>query len=605
MPKKRLRQKNNIATTWNLNLLLVNPTDKSLLIDIKRSTNAVEKFRKKWGHRKDYLGSAKVLRQALDDYENLQKKWGVGGKANYYLELAYSLNQNDPKLKAIKNKVNEVANTNTTLIQFFDINLARITPTKQKLFLRSKLLAPYKHYLERVFAEGKYFLSEKEERILVLKSQVSHSNWTNMVSGLLAKEEKQIPVDGKKAIKNFSELVGLISSKDKATRDSAARGLNEIFERHVEVAEHELNSVLQNKKITDHLRRFKRPDLARHLSDDIESFVVDVLVGEVTRRFDLPQRYYTLRARIFGKTKIHYHEKQVEYGKVDKKYSFDKGVKIIKKVFGQLDPEFEEIFKSFVSQGRVDVFPKKGKRGGAFAIHNLQTQPTYLMLNWTDRLDDVKTFAHELGHGINYEMIRKKQNTLNFGAVLSTTEVASTFMEDFVNEELAKSLDGEEKLSLMISQFDDDAATIFRQVAFYNFERELHEIFREKGYLSCIEIGKLFTKHLDAYLGKSVLTRGYENWWVYVSHFRRFFYVYSYANGQLISKALQAKVRQNPKFITSVKTFLSTGLAESPQETFAKMGINISKRKFWQLGLSEIEKNLDDLESLAKSLGKL
>ena len=106
-----------------------------------------------------------------------------------------------------------------------------------------------------------------------------------------------------------------------------------------------------------------------------------------------------------------------------------------------------------------------------------------------DKLRDVLTLAHELGHGINNELIREKQNALNFGTPTSTAEVASTFMEDFVLQEILRGSDDELKLVIMVMKLNDDVSTIFRQVACYTFEQELHKEFRQRGYLSKKELG--------------------------------------------------------------------------------------------------------------------
>ncbi|MBI3592133.1 MAG: oligoendopeptidase, partial [Nitrospirae bacterium] len=232
--------------------------------------------------------------------------------------------------------------------------------------------------------------------------------------------------------------------------------------------------------------------------------------------------------------------------------------------------------------------------------------PTYILLNHTDMLNDVLTLAHELGHGINNELIRKKQNALNFGTPTSTAEVASTFTEDFVLQEILKKADDRLRLAIMVKKLNDDVSTIFRQAACYQFEQELHHEFRKKGYLSKEEIGKLFQKHMSAYMGDYVeQSAGSENWWVYWNHIRYFFYVYSYAGGLLISKALQNSVKEDPKFIGKVKEFLSAGLSDSPKNIFKKLGVDITDKGFWDKGLDEVESLLMETTQLAKRLGKI
>jgi len=267
----------------------------------------------------------------------------------------------------------------------------------------------------------------------------------------------------------------------------------------------------------------------------------------------------------------------------------------------ELDPEFGRIFAHFVKNGRIDAFPRKGKRGGAFCSYDRLPTPVYILLNHTNKLTDVMTLAHETGHGINDEIMRQKQNELNFGTPTSTAEVASTFMEDFVLQNLLQGANEGERFAGMLSKLNDEMSTIFRQVAFYRFEQQLHSAFREKGYLSAQEIGEIFRSHIAAYMGEQT-AEGSDNWWMYVGHFRYFFYVYSYASGLLISKSLQNSVKESPESIANVKTFLATGLSESPTNIFGRMGVDITDRTFWERGLQEVDTLLTETERLAKRI---
>ena len=601
------KSKKPLQTNWNLTPLFKSDIDPAIAKSRIASEKSVTKFVKKWKDRKDYLTNPSVLKEALDEYEYWIKNFGNNSKEQYYFDLKLSLNQNDPNLKAKNTHANELGNKLQNEMLFFELNVGKIDKKSRKEFLSNKLLSPYKHFLEALFIHADHWLSEPEEKIMNLKSEVSHEKWTLMTAGLISKEERKVLDDnGKSKMKNFSEILALVNSQNKKIRDSSAQALNEIFLNNLDVAENEINAVLLNKKINDEIRKYPRPDSARHLGDDIETEVVDTLVNTVTNRFEIAQRFYKLKTKLLGLPKLQFHERNVSVGNIDKLYTFDKSLDIIGRVFKNLDEEFYNIFDKFIYESRVDVFPNKGKRGGAFATYRLPTLPTYILLNYNERLDDILTFAHELGHGINFELVKKSENGINFGTPTSTAEVASTFMEDFVLEEIRKDADDELKLSINVMKLGNDISTIFRQVAFYNFEAELHNNFRAKGYLSKEEIGKLFQKHMSSYMGSAVeQSEGSENWWVYVSHFRYFFYVYSYASGLLISKSLQSEVKNNPKFIFKVKEFLSTGVSDSPKNIFAKLGIDITDKKFWEKGIAEIENLLAETESLAKKLGKI
>ncbi len=589
-------------TVWKLQPLFIGDSDPLMAKQRVLIERKSYEFIDTWKDRSDYLDDPAILRRALDQYESWKRLYGSDGNEGFYFWLRTQQDQNDPKLKAKFNKIEEFSKKIENDIQFFYLRIARIKPEIQQKFLVYDGLAKYRHFLQRIFAESRYHLSEAEEKILNLKSATSYANWTKMTSGFLSKEERSVITEnGVRRVKPFTEIIALMNSKDKRVRDTAARAFNDILQKNAEVAEAELNSVLANKKTDDELRGTPRPDALRHLADDIDSEVVDTLISSVAARFDIPSRFYALKAKLIGVKRLEYHDRNVEYGDVSRRYPYAKAVNLVYGVMNGLDKQFGDIFAGFIKNGQIDVYPRKGKESGAFCIHHLISQPTYILLNHAGKLHDVLTIAHELGHGVNNELIREKQHALDFGTPTSTAEVASTFMEDFVLEEILRSANDELRLAMMMQKLNDDVSSIFRQVACYRFEQELHAAFRAKGYLSKGDIGKLFQKHMASYMGKAVeQSAGSENWWIYWSHIRYFFYVYSYASGLLISKSLQNSVKKDPAFIIKVKEFLSAGLSESPKNIFKKLGIDIGNKHFWDIGLGEVEKLLHETEMLAK-----
>lgn len=593
--------------TWNLTPLFSGDEDKLIEKEIKVIEEMTDSFVAKWRNNEKYLTNESILLESLNDYEEWETRCSGGGAVGYYFWLRTQQDQNDPKIQAKYNKITSKAIELGNKVTFFILNIANIDLSLQKQFLKSPLLKDYRHFLERVFIEKKHLLSEKEEAIMSLKSPFASEQWESMTSKFIHKEERVIlNKEKRKEKKSFEEIISLTANEDKSVRDMAAKAFNDVLDKYKEVAECEINAILGNKKVDDELRHFSLPESNRLLSDDMEQEVVNTLIDVVSSNNNIACEYYNLKARLFGVTKLSYHERNMEYGNVSSSFGFKEGVSIVEKVFSDLDTEFKDIFNRMLKNGQVDVFPKKGKCGGAFCIGFTKMFPTYVLLNYTDDLKSVTTLAHEFGHAINDELIKKSQNSLNGGTTLATAEVASTFMEDFVLQELLLKATDEEKLSIYMNKLNEEISTIFRQVACYKFERELHDEFRKKGYLSYKDIGKIFQKHMGAYMGDSVeLSKGSENWWIYWSHIRTFFYVYSYANGLLISKAMQFKVKENKEFVQKVKEFLSAGTSLSPKKIFSNMGIDITDRNFWLEGIKEIKTLLTETEKLAKKLKKI
>jgi oligoendopeptidase F len=572
--------------------------------DRKNYEIAINMFVSKWKNRDDYLEKPEKLLEALTDYNKLQRDFVSGGKEGYYYWLKQELNENDLEIRAKLNKIEEFVKIQNNKLNFFQINLGKINKNKQKEFLESDLLKEYSNFLKQIFVNSKHILNEKEEEIIDLKSTSAYSSWIRLVSSLLAKETRIIKIEGKNVEKNYSELLSLMKSRDKNIRDLSKKQFEEILSKYSDIAEAELNAILEDHKTNDYLRKFSRPDSERIVQDQIDEKFIDELIEAVSSKFELSKKFYELKSKLFQQEKIGYHERAASYGKIDKKYTWENSKELVRKILNKLDKEFLEIFDEFLEKNRIDVFPKKGKRQGACCIHNSIKLPTYILLNHTENLDDVTTIAHEVGHGINNEFIRKKQKAINFSTSMATAEVASTFMEDFVLEEILKQVGDEEKLTILMQKLDSDIATIMRQISCYLFEKDIHEIYRKEGYLPKNKIGEIFKKRMSNYMGDFVDTSDCHNWWIYWPHIREFFYVYSYASGLLISKAMQEKYKEDDSFIEKVKEFLSTGTSKTPRETFKKMGIELNK-DFWNKGLNKVEKLLDETWILAKKLGKI
>ena len=594
-------------TTWNLTPLLTGDTDPRIPQFEKDVEAAALTFTNKWKERQDYLKDPLILKEVLDEYETFNRDFGTSGQIGYYFHLRITQEQDNPEVKAGFNKAHEFNVKIYNLIQFFELRLAAIPAKELSVFINHPALALYKHFLETLLANAPYLLSEPEEKILNLKALTSYTNWVNLTASFLGKEQQKVLLeDGTTALKSFEEILTLFQSQNKTVRDKAAKTFNTVLKKHIEIGEAEINSVLANKKTNDELRGLTRPDLSRHLSDDIETTVVDSLLDSVSQRFSLSHRFYHLKAQLLGQNQLEYHERNVNYGVLDKKYPYSEAVALVHSVFKKLDPQFATILEGYLEKGQLDVYPRASKRGGAFCSHDLITQPTYILLNHTDSLTDVLVLAHELGHGINNELIKAVQHSLYFGTPMATAEVASTFMEDYVLEEILLQANEEERLAIQMKKLNDDISTIFRQVACYRFEQELHESFRQKGFLTHQEIGVIFQKHMRSYMGDSVKqSPGSENWWLYWSHIRSFFYVYSYSSGLLISKSLQNSLKHDPTFIIKIKQFLAGGLSASPSTLFKELGIDITDTTFWDQGLAQVEALLEDTEKLAKKLGKI
>ena len=583
-----------MKTSWNLGLLYKNHNDPHIEKDVRSIERAYENFKRMYRGKTDYLKDEKKLFQALSDYQNLFRNLPITKTLNYF-NYVLDLDSTDSVARAKATKFLERFAKNEHNIVFFELSLAKIPKNIQKKFLKSKTLAPFSYFLEMVFKRSQYDLSEPEEKILGLKSIPAREQWISMTEKILGKTmidfaDKKIPL---------SEATQRIFDLPTKERRELHKRTMESLKGLSEIAESEINAIVTDKKITDELRGYKTPYDQTLIQYQNDTKSVGALVKAVTDNFSISHRFYKLKAKLLGLPSLEYSDRAVGIGKNIRPFNFKEAVSTLQNTFGALDLRFKKILDEYLEKRQIDVFPKEGKTGGAYCSSNMNA-PTFVLLNYTDTWDSAMTFAHEMGHAIHTEF-SKSQPALYENYSISTAETASTLFEAFVFDAMFETLSHEEKIVALHKKINDDIQTIFRQIACFNFEVELHNTIREKGGMSKEEIATLMNKHMGAYLGPTVSMHERDGYsFVYWSHIRRFFYVYTYAFGQLVSKALHEKYKEDPAYLKEIKKFLNAGGNDTPERIFKSIGIDVTKPDFWKKGLKKIEEDIVTLEKLTQ-----
>ncbi len=581
-----------MKTEWNLGLLYKSDKDPQIEKDIVAAEKAYDAFEKKYKN-KDFTATAKSLRSALEDQQelaeiNAYKSW-------WYFALKTHLNSDDSVSGASATRIEQRLNNASNKITFFGLKIAKVPPAQQKIFLADPSLASFTYKLEKIFKNAKYNLTEKEEQLAELLSQTSYGMWVDGQERILNQETvkhkgKEIPL---------SKALSITGDLPKGERQKLYEATLAVLEKNSPFVEAEINAVYNYKKVMDERRGYKKPYSATVLGYENEEKEVEELVRTVTKYFSLSERFYILHAKLLQEKRVGMADRAVKIGGINKKFDFASSVKIVRDAFAVADPKYADTLDRFLENGQIDVHPKKGKQSGAYCW-GIGTLPTYVLLNHTDDIRSVGTLAHEMGHAIHRESIKPLPPRYR-GYSTATAEVASTFFEQIVSDHIEKTLTEDEKIVLLHDKLRGDISTIFRQVACFNFELELHNRIRSEGQVNRGDMATLMQKHLKSYTGKSMdVTQQDGYFYVTWSHIRRFFYVYSYAYGQIISRALYEKWKADPSYITKVDQFLKAGRTMSPKDIFKSIGINTNEA-FFEAGLKGIEADIDKLEKLSKN----
>jgi len=580
--------------SWDLGKFYNNENDPKIASDAKLLGKLCKQFEKKYKTDQSWLENPDALRKALDDYEKLVAI-SSGPKPLMYFWYRLSLNSNDSKSRALLTKYHNEVIHNVNRIKFFELNLSKIPKDTYLKFIRDLKLSAYKQYLKRLFREAKYMLSEKEEQIISLFQISSHDKWVDLTEKLLT--EEFVYSGGKKI--SLAEAEEKISESNLKTRRILYKNVNVIYKKISDVAEAEINSICLRKKVTDDLRKFARPQDETIISYHNTPLEIDMMTKTVTSAFKISHDFYNLKKRILGLPFLKYEDRSAAIGHIKWKANYHESSRIVQNALGKVSPEFENIFSQIAKSGRIDALPRIGKSGGAYCSSSITT-PTMILLNFTPSMHSTMTLGHEIGHAIHTECSRKMR-PLYASYTTSTAEVASTLFENFVFDELISGLSPYERVVARHNRINAQISTIFRQIACFNFEVDMHNAIREKGALSKKELSALMVKHMQSYLGpafKITEDDGYH--FVRWSHIRRFFYVYSYAYGAILSTVMYENLKNDSSYLHDINKFLSAGSSLDPNELFRSIGLNTERKEIWQNGVQKIEREIDILRSEAK-----
>src|SRR4029079_9520213 len=335
--------------------------------------------------------------------------------------------------------------------------------------------------------------------------------------------------------------LSLLQDQSPAKRKAAAQALAATFKSNVQQFALITNTLAKDKEISDRWRGFADIADDRHLSNRIEREVVDALVAAVRAAFPkLSHRYYTLKARWFGKKKLPHWDRNAPLPQVPTRtVGWIEARNTVLTAYGEFSPQMASIAERFFNERWIDAPVRPGKAPGAFAHPTVPSAHPYVLLNYQGKPRDMMTLAHELGHGV-HQVLAAPNGPLMAPTPLTLAETASVFGEMLTFRKLLAGTDERKaRKAMLAAKVEDMINTVVRQIAFYTFEYKLHTE-RRKGELTSERIGEIWMEVQRESLGPAIdLKPGYETFWAYIPHFIHSpFYVYAYAFGDCLVNSL-------------------------------------------------------------------
>jgi oligoendopeptidase F len=523
------------------------------------------------------------------------------GRAGTYAVLRFSTDTADPARGALLQKVQERGTAIETTLLFFELEWAALPDERAAELLASDGLDFCRHHLANVRRYRPHLLSEPEEKILSEKALTGTSAWARLFEEQTSAIGVELGDPGEKVALDVA--LSRLSLPDREVRRAAAEAVTAALAPELRTRAFVFNTLLADKATDDRLRSYPTWLAARNLANEASDESVQALLDAVRRRYEIPRRWYRLKAKLLGLEKLADYDRMAAISQDDVTFSFTQAREIVLDCYSSFSPELGEQARLFFAGRRIDAPVRPAKRGGAFCASAVPSVHPFVMLNYTARRRDVLTLAHELGHGVHFALAAR-QGIFQQSTPLTLAETASVFGETIVfGRLLAEDTAPASRLALLAENLEDTIATVFRQVAMNRFEELAHTTRREQGELSMDAFGELWAESQAEMLGDSVeLTDGYRSWWSYIPHFIASpGYVYAYAYGQLLALSVYERYeRVGPEFVPRYLELLAAGGSRSPEELGEIVGVDLADPGFWDAGLDLVERQLLEAEAAAR-----
>jgi oligoendopeptidase F len=581
---------------WNLDDLYPGYQSEAVKNDLAKARSEATALQQRWQGKLTSANGAQ-LADAVASYEALSDTLGRLGS---YAGLLYAADTSNPDYAKFYGDIQEQLTAITTSLIFFELELNQIDDTALAHALETPALARYKPWLDDLRREKPYQLEEKLERVFHEKAITSRASWNRLFNETMT--ALKFEISGEKEPLALEPTLNLLLSPDGVRRRAAAEALARVFKDNVRLFTLVTNTLAKDKEISDRWRGFKDVADSRHLANRVEGPVVDALVEAVRGAYaSTSHRYYAMKAKWLGKDKLAYWDRNAPLpDQPQRVVTWPEAQSIVLNAYAGFAPDMATIARKFFDGSWIDAPVRDGKSPGAFSHPTVPSSHPYILMNYQGKPRDVMTLAHELGHGV-HQVLAAPLGPLLAPTPLTLAETASVFGEMLTFRALLDATkDAKERKALLAQKTEDMINTVVRQIAFYSFERHVHEE-RRAGELTSDRLGEIWMKVQGESLGPAIdLSEGYENFWCYVPHFIHSpFYVYAYAFGDCLVNSLFGLYREaHPGFVAKYFAMLEAGGSKHHSELLAPFGLDATQRTFWQKGLSVISGMIDELERM-------
>ncbi len=588
--------KTYVPGPWDLTELLSDTSEEVISEQLAQAENVVAAFVSRREELSPDMSPTDFL-SLMHEYERLVGKIDVLGA---HASLWFSSDTQSSLALGHRNRMSQMLTRLQNRILFFDLWWKDLTDEEAERLLPGDDEGDLRHFLLELRRFKPFTLDERSEQIINTKNTNGINAVLTLYSMLTNRQEYTMEIDGAEQTLTEGEMRSLFFSPDPELRATTYRELFRVYEPDAKI----LAQIYANRVRDWHteyveLRGMPSAISVRNLRNDIPDDAVATLLEVVHRNAPIFQDYFKLKGKWLGVEPLQRYDLYAPLATSNQVVPFNDAVHTVLDTFRAFDERFAKLAERVFDENHLDSEIRKGKRSGAFCATVLPEFTPWVMVNYTQKVRDVATLAHELGHAV-HSMLSEHHSHLTQHPSLPLAETASVFSEMLITDRLlAQESDKMARRELLAAAVDDVYATVMRQTFFVRFELAAHEAIMANK--SADDLFEIYMENLKDQFGDSMTIAPelrYE--WISIPHlFNTPFYCYAYSFGQLLVLALYRRYQQEGQgFKPGYFRLLSYGGSARPADILNELGIDVADANFWQGGFDVVRDMIDELKSI-------
>lgn len=594
------RQEVPVELTWDLTKIFVNDAAfEAKFTALTEELAAVEQIKGSLGQ-----GASELLK-AVDYVLDIYRKAEV---IYVYAHLKNDEDTANTTNQALYVRASSLIAKVSEAVSWFEPELLQLSDEQiAAYFDEEPKLQIYRHFIEQIISERAHVLPAEQEALLAGASEIFGSSADTFA--VMNNADLKFPIVKNEAGEDVQLTHGvygqLLESTDRTVREKAFKALYSVYHQFRNTFASTLSTHVKGHNFKAKVRGYDSARAASLSSNHIPEDVYDTLVLVVNQYLPLLHRYVELRKELLGLEQLHMYDLYTPLlAEAPIKFTYEEAKAKALEALKPLGEEYLEIVKQAFDERWIDVVENQGKRSGAYSSGAYDTQP-YILLNWHDRLDELYTLVHEMGHSVHSYFTRHTQPYVYGDYSIFLAEIASTTNENLLTSYLLETETDPKIRAYIINHYlDGFKGTIFRQTQFAEFEHFIHTEDAKGNPLTSDYLSRFYGELNAKYYGPIVVNdEEIKDEWSRIPHFYYNYYVYQYATGFSAASALAKHIAEgDEQALENYLTYLKSGSSDYPIEVMKKAGVDMTQPAYIEDAMEIFALRLDELEQLVEEL---